>query len=164
LQADTLNYRSFASDSFTKEISRISGNGTDTSLRGSIVVPLLQNRRLTLLLLLVITVHLGLSAAGFPGWCCPFETFTGIPCPGCGLSTAMIHFLTGNWQVAMATHMLAPLALMGILILGSLAITPDRYRKEVAQWIAIVEQKPYLIPMLGGVACVNWGIQIVRLW
>jgi hypothetical protein len=36
-----------------------------------------------------VGLQFGLVTAGLPGWPCPFKAAFGIPCPGCGLSTAV---------------------------------------------------------------------------
>lgn len=34
------------------------------------------------------------------GWYCPIQEITGIPCPGCGMSTAFYYFVQGRFQEA----------------------------------------------------------------
>lgn len=37
-------------------------------------------------------------------WVCPIERFFGIPCPGCGMSSALYHLLRGDWRSAYFFH------------------------------------------------------------
>ena len=50
---------------------------------------------------------------------CPFRMMTGIPCPGCGLTRATLHALTGDFAGALRFHplvfVLAPLVGWSIL-------------------------------------------------
>jgi hypothetical protein len=46
--------------------------------------------------------QLGLPACGFHAW-------TGLPCPGCGLTTAFAHMARGHWHAAFDAHWLGPL-------------------------------------------------------
>lgn len=40
---------------------------------------------------------------------CPLRRFTGLPCPGCGLTRAFAHLAKGEWSAAVRAHPLAPL-------------------------------------------------------
>jgi len=40
---------------------------------------------------------------------CLLRRFTGIPCPGCGLTRAFAHLAKGEWSAALHDHPLAPL-------------------------------------------------------
>jgi hypothetical protein len=40
---------------------------------------------------------------------CPLRLFTGIPCPGCGMTRAFAHLAKGEWSAALHDHPLAPL-------------------------------------------------------
>lgn len=92
-------------------------------------------RRLWLILpvgfLLVSAVGLSLTphpdgfgthrALGLPK--CLFLEWTGLPCPGCGLTTSFTLLLHGQWREAFAAHALGPLlyAAFGVAAVFSLA-------------------------------------------
>jgi hypothetical protein len=40
---------------------------------------------------------------------CPLRRFTGLPCPGCGMTRAFAHLAKGEWSAAIHDHPLAPL-------------------------------------------------------
>ena len=148
----------------SKDLSRNAANRVIDTPDGSGTVAMLGNRRLMMGLFLAIAVHLGISAAGYSAWRCPVESFAGIPCPGCGLSTATIWLLSGNWQDAMAMHPLAPLALFGTLLCGSLAILPIGYHRKMVNLIAVTDKKLKLFFFLMGTVYIHWIIQMVKFW
>ena len=77
--------------------------------RESIVT--VSHRATVLLLASVATLQLWLTWVGLPAWVCPLRTATGIPCPGCGLSRALVALLHGHAADAVALHPFAPLVL-----------------------------------------------------
>jgi hypothetical protein len=40
---------------------------------------------------------------------CPLRRFSGLPCPGCGMTRAFAHLAKGEWSAAIRDHPLAPL-------------------------------------------------------
>lgn len=65
-------------------------------------------------------LHLWVPAPGAGNTICLVRRFTGIPCPGCGMTRALAHLAKGEWAAAAADHALAfPLA--AELLLGWLA-------------------------------------------
>jgi glycerol-3-phosphate acyltransferase PlsY len=60
----------------------------------------------------MIMAHTG--GQGIP---CPLRSLTGIPCPFCGLTTATVALVHGEWSTAIGTSPLACLA--AILVVGT---------------------------------------------
>lgn len=60
---------------------------------------------------------------------CGFLTFTGFPCPGCGLTTAFAHGVRGQWWLALAAN---PLGLVLFLIVC--AAVPIGILAAVRSW------------------------------
>jgi len=81
-------------------------------------------------------VHLASTAAGYPGWPCPFRAVTGLPCPGCGLTRACVLFLSGDLRSALSLHAFAPLAVAGLLILSAGALLPSGPRGALVRFLA----------------------------
>src|SRR5688500_14551450 len=61
----------------------------------------------------------GVSIAGIPSLCF-FHNVTGLPCPGCGITRALVCCAHGQWSAAFTFHPLGPpvfLTLVGFTLL-----------------------------------------------
>ena len=56
------------------------------------------------LLVLAALAALALLSAVTLGWNCPVQHFTGVPCPGCGLSRAAVALLRLDFHTAFRYH------------------------------------------------------------
>ena len=77
-----------------------------------VLAPLVQDRRITLILMGVAALQVWLTAMGFPGWQCPIKSSLGVSCPGCGLSSGIVLLIQGQWQTAVSVHAFAPVFLI----------------------------------------------------
>jgi glycerol-3-phosphate acyltransferase PlsY len=68
----------------------------------------------------MIMAHTG--GQGIP---CPLRSLTGIPCPFCGLTTATVALVHGQWSAAVGTSPLA--CLMAILVVGTAPVLLARF-------------------------------------
>jgi len=102
--------------------------------------PLLQKRRIALTLFCAVTLQTILISVGLSGWQCPIHSTLGIPCPGCGLSTAMALLIQGDWQIAIHTHAFAPIFLFAFVITGIVSILPERLHRKIVFQIAAIEK------------------------
>jgi hypothetical protein len=84
-----------------------------------ILAPMIQDRRIIRVLMGMAALQVWLTAMGLPGWQCPIRSLLGVPCPGCGLSTAMALLLQGQWGEAMSVHAFAYVFLLGFVIIAS---------------------------------------------
>ena len=113
---------------------------------------LLQKRRIALILLCAATLQILLISAGLQGWQCPIHSTLGIPCPGCGLSTAMALLIKGDLQSAIHTHAFAPVFLLAIVLMGTISILPENlHRKAVLQIAAIEKHTAFAAYILFGI-------------
>lgn len=82
------------------------------------------------------------------GYHCPFQSMTGIPCPGCNFTTACVYLLKGNLAASLWYHVLViPTALCA---LGSIILWKKNKRKELTYlWIGwgIVMLAYYILRM-----------------
>jgi len=102
--------------------------------------PLLQKRRTALILLCAATLQVVLISAGLRGWQCPIHSTLGIPCPGCGLSTAMALLIKGDLQSAIHTHAFAPVFLFAFVLMGIVSILPENLHRNAVLQIAAIEK------------------------
>jgi len=102
---------------------------------------LLEDRRVVLLLLGIGALQLGLSLFGLPGWICPIKAALGIPCPGCGLTTAILELLRGDWRQALTTHAFAPIFLLAGAILLVVTLLPETQRRTTISAIYCFEKR-----------------------
>lgn len=102
---------------------------------------LLENRQENLILLGAGGLHLGLSLAGLPGWVCPIRAVTGIPCPGCGLTTAVMQLARGDALGALHTHAFAPVFLLALALMLAAMFLPEGTRRSFIAGIARLEVK-----------------------
>ena len=115
---------------------------------------LLQKRKIALILLSAVTLQTALISAGLKGWQCPVYSTLGIPCPGCGLSTAMTLFVQGDWQRAIHTHAFAPIFLFAIVVMGIVSILPENLHRKAVLQIGSIEKHAAFA------AYILWGIMI----
>jgi len=127
------------------------------------VLSSLLERRLTAwVLVLGVAAQVGLVAMGLPGWSCPFRSVFGIPCPGCGLTTAVTLLMRGEWRTALSLHAFSPLVLLtGGLMIG-IGVLPPTIHREAVAWISGMERKTgvttvLLFGLLGYWILRGWG-------
>lgn len=94
--------------------------------------------RLALLLAAVLVVgqHHGRSM-----WACPLQTVLQVPCPGCGLTRALLALLKGQWQVAWNGHPFVFVAAGAMLWMFLAAVLPTAWNLHMRQRVAAVERK-----------------------
>lgn len=121
-----------------------------------LLAPLLSRRRESWALLGAGAFQLGLTASGLPAWNCPFHSVLGIPCPGCGLSTAVCQLLRGQVSAALQTHVFAPLVLISLLLIALAAILPPLPQQRLVSAVAFLEAHTALTPVLLVALHVYW--------
>ena len=102
---------------------------------------LLSNRRDGLFIAGAGTVHLGLYLAGLPGWSCPIRAVTGVPCPGCGLTTATGQLLHGQIARSLQTHAFAPIFLFAMGFMMLTLLLPENLRKRIITFVSHFESR-----------------------
>jgi hypothetical protein len=90
---------------------------------------LLADRRAIAVIAGAGALHLGLSMAGITIWSCPIRAVTGLPCPGCGLTTATLELLRGDVAGSLQTHAFAPIFLAGLVLMIVSLVLPERQRQ-----------------------------------
>jgi len=91
-----------------------------------------------------VGLHLVLLALGLPALRCRMHDVTGLPCPSCGMSRALLHLCRADLAGALHAHPFAPyFALVGLLAAAGLVIGRER-RERLAAAVARVERKTRL--------------------
>jgi hypothetical protein len=70
------------------------------------------------LICLVVGVTLPLSWLTSGPSLCPFKLFTGLPCPGCGLTRSAVAFLDGDLSASLYYHPLGAPTIMVAVVVG----------------------------------------------
>ncbi|MCH5276119.1 MAG: DUF2752 domain-containing protein [Lachnospiraceae bacterium] len=81
---------------------------------------------------------------------CPFAIFTGHPCPACGMTRAVLLFLTGNIRLSFNLHPLAMFWPLFLLYLGYFRYLRDR-------------RAPFVWPITITLCLVTIGCYLYRL-
>ena len=103
---------------------------------------------------------LGLHLAGVPFWPCPIKSILGIPCPGCGLTTAIGQLLHGQIKESLRTHAFAPIFLAALLVMLVALILPEPQRMKLISAIARLEGRTALTAWFLTVLLLYWGIRL----
>lgn len=69
-----------------------------------------------------------------PGLPCPLRTVTGVPCPLCGMSTAVERGLTGHVSAAIAAN---PFGLVAIAVAVVLLVRPQRQTLQIPAAVVV---------------------------
>lgn len=115
---------------------------------GRPLASLLRSRALGLVLTGIAGLQVGLAAAGLPGWKCPLLTGLGLPCPGCGLSRAVVLLLSGQWRAALSHHAFSPVLLVAWLTLAVAALSPEAFRRPMIHAVERLERRTGLSTLL----------------
>lgn len=121
---------------------------------------LLQQREMVKVLMGFVGLHMTLVSLGLPSWQCPFRVVLTIPCPGCGLSRAVLCLFHGDWERAIAIHAFAPLVVLVIgFMLLSIVLSPPQH-SQIAHRIAKLETQTGLSATLITGFMMYWLIRL----
>ncbi|MGD2099651.1 MAG: DUF2752 domain-containing protein [Desulfobacterales bacterium] len=106
-----------------------------------VLAPVMQSRRIIVLLGAVAFFQISLTALGLPAWQCPLKATLGVACPGCGLTRAMVLLAEGKWLAAIELHAFAPVGLgIGLLLVTGILL-PANVRDRLTHRLAIIEKR-----------------------
>lgn len=135
------------------------------SLKAQIYTPILtsvvQNRLAGWMIAGAAGLQAGLVSLGLPGWQCPFLHVTGLPCPGCGLSRAMVTLLEGDWDTSLELHAFAPLFVVALLLVIGTTILPQQQRAWFIGWLEWVERRTGITAILLVGLMLYWLIRLL---
>jgi hypothetical protein len=125
--------------------------------------PLLQNRLIIGTLAVMTTLQVGLTAAGLPAWQCPLNATLGVPCPGCGLTRAMVLLIQGHWHTSFHSHAFAPIFLIGVMVLTIISIAPKKFQEKATRWTTEFEKRTGVVAVLMMALLIYWIFRIIHL-
>ena len=128
-----------------------------------VLAALLRNRWITLLFIGIVFVHFIIASAFDVGWPCPVRMATGLPCPGCGLTQATLHLLSGRWHAAFSEHALAPVFFAGILLGLTVSLLPTALQRRSVDRIQQIERQTGIVTLFLIVLVVYWIIRMASL-
>jgi len=128
-----------------------------------LLASLLSRRRDGLILVGVGVLQTGLFVAHLPGWPCLFKAVFGIPCPGCGLTTAIVELLGGDWRASLSIHAFAPVFLLAFLVILLAAALPEALRPRFVDLVARIERRSAISALVLCALFIYWGLRLLRL-
>jgi hypothetical protein len=124
---------------------------------------LIENRTEGLAIVGAGALLVGLHLAGLPGWACPFKSLTGIPCPGCGLTTATSELFHGQFLASLNTHAFAGVFLVAYLVMAVVLFLPEEQRRSAVAWIAMFERRTGITSLVLTALMIYWGFRLAGL-
>ena len=128
-----------------------------------VISTFVKQRTETLILAGAGLVQVGLVYAHLPGWPCPFKAVFGIPCPGCGLSTACSLLLHGNWQESLKVHAFAPFFLAGLVVVMIGCLLPEQSRQLFIRKLQTIESRTGLTAWFLTGLFLYWGVRLLGM-
>ena len=129
-----------------------------------IMTDLLADRRIAAVLSAAAVLLVVLRRVGMTGWQCPVDTAIGQPCPGCGLTRALSALMGGEWQIALQSHPLAPLAAAAIALLAAVSVLPAAGGRKIAATVAMVESRSGIGLLIIVAAIAQWIGRLGGFW
>lgn len=108
------------------------------------MAPLMRQRALCRWTLVVVAALFAGSLAGWSLWPCPFAKLTGLACPGCGMTRAMLAMLRGDWRLVMQLHPFAPFFALTGGFCGVVSLMPEEMAGKVAVKVEGFERRTRL--------------------
>jgi hypothetical protein len=124
---------------------------------------LLANRTEGVVLAGVGGLQLGLTLLHLPGWVCPFKSIFGVPCPGCGLTTAILELLKGKVFESLHTHAFASIFMFAFLIILVAVFLPQAIRERFAATVARFESRTGITAWVLSGLMLYWLIRLFGL-
>jgi hypothetical protein len=126
-----------------------------------VMAPILQDPIILRITIAIVLIQLLITLFGVQGWKCPVQGTVGLPCPGCGLSAAMVSLILGDWRTAVSTHAFAPLFVIAIVFMVILSFLPRRSYRVVVQRLAVLESNSGLTGLFLTGFIGYWGLRFI---
>jgi hypothetical protein len=113
--------------------------------------------------LLANRLQLGLTLLHLPGWICPFKAVFGVPCPGCGLTTAILELIKGKVSESLHTHAFASIFLFAFLLILVAVFLPRAIQERFAATVARFESRTGITAWVLSGLMLYWLIRLFGL-
>ena len=140
------------------------GRPADPIPASSVLASLMHHRATAAILAATGTGLTVLSTAGLSVWHCPVLSCLHLRCPGCGLTGAVVQWVTGHWRQALSMHPFAPLVPLALLLLAAAAGLPPRPRARLASAVGKLEARFGLDYWLAGGLIAFWLLRMAGVW
>lgn len=127
------------------------------------ISPVLRDRRFTAALVGATGLHVALVSLSLPSWECPFFRLTGVPCPGCGLSRAVLLLLKGNVGAAVRYHAFAPIFVLAFIALLLSILLPKSIIQPAIARAELTERKTGLTALILAGLILYWLARLLFL-
>jgi hypothetical protein len=124
---------------------------------------LLRDRRVSLAVTCAAAAQVACVAAGVGGWPCPLKSATGVPCPGCGLTRAVVALLRGDFAASLQLHAFAPVLLACLGAFAAAALLPSARREAFAGAVARFERRTKATYAVPAAMLVYWSVRMLFL-
>jgi Protein of unknown function (DUF2752) len=101
---------------------------------------LLRDRKLAFVLAGATGLQIALVSLKLPAWGCPILHLTGVPCPGCGLTRAIMLLVQGDLYASIRFHAFAPIFLIAIVLVTLTALLPKSLVQTVISGTEVLER------------------------
>lgn len=106
-----------------------------------ILAPIMRDRTISLILAAIPLVFLVLEDTTPFHWVCPFHALTNLPCPGCGMTRALISLAHLDVVEAVSMHPFSPLLVLGWTGWVIISVAPSKTRMKAIETIELIERK-----------------------
>jgi len=107
----------------------------------ALVAPALRERPVRVGVTVMACAQLLGGALGVAPWRCPILTTLHVPCPGCGLTTALVGFMNGRWLEALRAHAFAPVAASGVVLAAISVVLRASARQRLLDIVETAERR-----------------------
>jgi hypothetical protein len=125
-----------------------------------VLAPLLQKAWPISILVAFGFIQLLLVYVGLGGWQCPLYSSLRVICPGCGLTTAGLLLLKGDWRSAFELHVFALPIWSVLTFMGVIGILPMKYKIKTARRVAALEKRTGIVTILLLAMILYWLVRI----
>ena len=151
----------YGRDQKTVALGVAAGSAYKNWLFAPVLASMLHKRWVVLLFAGFGVVQVSLTIAGLAGWQCPIRSALGVRCPGCGMTTAIVMLLNGEWRMALQTHAFAPLLLITWFLMLTAVTLPSRLLDKISRNVARLEQKTGITAVVLLSMVVYWLLRVI---